>query len=90
MLDNARIYTLSSGPHLILFMSAVTKKRKNFEQIFILILANTACRQQMMTTKTLYKYFSIKIFQMVLYFNSISNQIRYYLITNFLETQYDL
>ena len=38
-------------------------KRKNFEQIFVFIQANTACRRQMTTTNLLHKYFNTKNIQ---------------------------
>ena len=45
LLDNTQIYIVSSGPHII--FSAVATKRKNFEQNFVLIQANTISREQM-------------------------------------------
>ena len=45
LLDNTQIYIVSSGPHII--FSAVATKRKNSEQNFVLIQANTTCREQM-------------------------------------------
>ena len=85
---NTGIYTLSSGSYITHFL-AVVMKRENFEQICDLIQANTACRQQMRTIKLLFKYFSIKNFQIGNIFR-FKNQIKYYLPTNreiFLETQ---
>ena len=76
MLFNTRIHNLSSGPHITRFLVVVAKKWKNFEYIFVLKRANTACRQQMTTGKLFHKQ--------VLYFNRIiiSNHTKYYLPTN--------
>ena len=67
MLFNTRIYNLSSGPHITRFSVVVAKKWKNFDYIFVLKRANTACRQQMTTGKLFHKHF---------------NQLYYYVFPN--------
>ena len=54
---NTRIYNHSSGPHITHFSPVVAKERKNFEWMFILKLANIACRKQMTTVNLLLHHF---------------------------------
>ena len=41
----------SSSPHITHFLAVVAMKQTNFKQIFVLIQANIACRQQMARAK---------------------------------------
>ena len=77
--SNTRIYNPSCGLHITRFSVVVAEKRKNFEYIFVLKQANTACRHQMTTAKLFQEHSTLYIFKLVLYFNSItiSNQIKY-------------
>ena len=79
-----RIYTLVSGPRITYFSAVVSMSGK----------ISSKCRQQMTTTKLLYKYFSSKHFQIGITFDLtvINNQIWYYLTANkvnCLEARYD-
>ena len=42
VMEARRIYTLSSGLHITRFSAVVAMKRKNLEQNFVFIQANTA------------------------------------------------
>ena len=77
------------------FSAIVAMKLKNFEQIFVLIQANTTCQAADANNKV--RYFThalvLKIFKLVLYLNYtvINNQIRHYFTTirtNFQDTKY--
>ena len=73
------IYTLSSGPHITRFSPVVAMKRKNFEQNFVLIQANTAYRQQISSTKLLHKYVLLNIFKSLSYSDlTVANNQIYY------------
>lgn len=79
LLDNTQIYIVSSGPHII--FSAVATKRKNFEQNFALIQANTISREQMTKQNYFTNTLVLNFFKLVLYLDSnvVNNQTRYYL-----------
>ena len=71
--SNTRVYILSSGSHVKNLLAVVSRRRKNFEQLFFFrFKANTECRQQMTTIKLLHKYFTTKHFDLTV----TNNQIR--------------
>ena len=76
IMTGGAIINYYTSPHITHSWAFAAMKRKNFEEIFLLIQSNTECRQQRTTSKLLHKYFRDK--HWVLYFDPaiINNQIR--------------
>ena len=98
--NNTRSYTLSFGHRIKHLLAVFALKQKHFEQIFVLIQANTALKQQMTKTKLgtsqiLLTSLILYIFILVQYLDStvINSQIKYCLATkrrNFLQMAFSM